>query len=182
MLARAGVDQGSLSTWDGVLAAARALKDKKIVEFPLVWSWKRAESLEEDVRRIFSDGQAAMALNWTYLFNAANDREQSKIAGSVGIARTPDGGAGAPGVNGSMALSIRAGSRNREAAWTFMSYLTSPGVQEAYSSLVAILPQVVPVAKRRKAAEEGPRRRGGRGPRAAAMTPPAGHWSSRCTT
>ena len=31
------------------------------------------ESLEEDVRRIISQGEAAMALNWTYMFALAND-------------------------------------------------------------------------------------------------------------
>src|SRR5205823_3307270 len=145
MLSRAGTNPAALSTWDGVLTAARVLKGKGIVDFPLVWSWKQAEalvcdytqlvgafggrflsgdgssiafnsggglqalqfmkqtlddkltnpnsveSLEEDVRKIFSDGQAAMALNWTYMFNAANDPKQSKIAGKVGVAQTPSG-------------------------------------------------------------------------------------------
>jgi len=219
MLARAGVDPASLSTWDGVLAAARALKDKNVVELPLVWSWKQAEalvcdytqlvgafggkflsddgksvafnsggglralefmkqtldaklsnpnsmeSLEEDVRKIFSDGQAAMALNWTYMFNAANDPQQSKIAGKVGVATTPAGTSGGPGVNGSMALSVSSGSKNQKAAWTYVSYMTSAGVQNKYaksslpcwstsyddSQVVAALPQVVPVAKKQLA-------------------------------
>ncbi len=151
MMSRAGVDPASLSTWDGVMAAAGTLKAKKIVDFPLVWSWKQAEalicdytqllgafggkflsddgasapltpaaalqalefmkrslddkltnpnsieSLEEDVRKIFSEGTAAMALNWTYMFAAANDPAQSKIAGKVAVTPTPSGSAGAPG-------------------------------------------------------------------------------------
>jgi multiple sugar transport system substrate-binding protein len=228
MLQRAGVDQASLSSWDGVLAAARALKTKRVVDAPLVWSWKQAEalvcdytqllgafggkflsddgksimfntggglqalqfmkqsldtglsnrnsveSLEEDVRKIFSEGQAAMALNWTYMFNAADDPKQSKIAGKVGVLATPAGtvsaagtagGSGGPGVNGSMALSVSSGSRNQKAAWTYVTYLTSPEVQERYaksslpcwsasydkSQVVAALPQVVPVAKKQLA-------------------------------
>jgi multiple sugar transport system substrate-binding protein len=219
MLGKAGVEPASLSTWDGVLAAARALKDKKVVDHPLVWSWKQAEalicdytqlvgafggkflsddgksvafntggglqalefmkqtldakltnpnsveSLEEDVRKIFSDGQAAMALNWTYMFNAANDPQQSKIAGKVGVAPTPSGPAGGPGVNGSMALSVSPGSKNQKAAWTYVSYITSAAVQNKYaksslpcwsasygdSQVVAALPQVVPVAKKQLA-------------------------------
>ncbi|MCW3844968.1 extracellular solute-binding protein [Micromonospora yasonensis] len=219
MLSKAGVDPASLSTWDGVRTAARALKAKKVVEYPLIWSWKQAEalicdytqlvgafggkflsddgksiafntggglqalefmkqtldakltnpnsaeSLEEDVRKIFSDGQAAMALNWTYLFNAANDPQQSKIAGKVGVASTPSGPAGAPGVNGSMALSVSTGSRNQKAAWTYISYITSAEVQNTYAksslpcwtrsyddpAVASTLPQVVPVAKKQLA-------------------------------
>ena len=219
MLAGAGVSKDQLSTWDGVLAAARALKAKKVVEFPIVWSWKQAEalicdytqlvgafggkflsddgtsvafntgggvqalkfmkqsldaklsnpnsveSLEEDVRKIFSDGQAAMALNWTYMFNAANDPAQSKIAGKVGVVPTPSGPAGNPGVNGSMALSVSSGSKKQKAAWTYISYITSAEVQNKYAKsslpcwsksyddaqVVATLPQVVPVAKQQLA-------------------------------
>ncbi|WP_143194419.1 extracellular solute-binding protein [Micromonospora sp. CB01531] len=219
MLSRAGVDPASLSTWDGVLTAAQTLKAKKIVDHPLIWSWKQAEalvcdytqlvgafggkflsddgksiafntggglqalefmkrtldtkltnpnsveSLEEDVRKIFSDGQAAMALNWTYMFNAANDPQQSKISGKVGVATTPSGPASAPGVNGSMALSVSSGSRNQKAAWTYISYITSAGVQDKYAksslpcwtksyddpTVASTLPQVVPVAKKQLA-------------------------------
>jgi multiple sugar transport system substrate-binding protein len=219
MLARAGVSAASLSTWDGVLAAARALKAKKVVDYPLVWSWKQAEalicdytqlvgafggkflsddgssvafntgggvqalkfmkqsidakltnpnsveSLEEDVRKIFSDGQAAMALNWTYMFNAANDPAQSKISGKVGVVPTPAGPLGSPGVNGSMALSVSAGSKKQKAAWTYISYITSAEVQDKYAKsslpcwsksydsqqVVSALPQVVPVAKKQLA-------------------------------
>ncbi|MEU5721812.1 extracellular solute-binding protein [Micromonospora sp. NPDC047738] len=219
MISKAGVDPASLSTWDGVLTAAQTLKAKKIVEHPLIWSWKQAEalvcdytqlvgafggkflsddgksiafntggglqalefmkrtldtkltnpnsveSLEEDVRKIFSDGQAAMALNWTYMFNAANDPQQSKIAGKVGVATTPSGPASAPGVNGSMALSVCSGSRNQKAAWTYISYITSAGVQDKYAksslpcwtksyddpAVASTLPQVVPVAKKQLA-------------------------------
>jgi multiple sugar transport system substrate-binding protein len=215
MLTRAGVDPASLSTWDGVLTAARALKDKKIVDFPLIWSWKQAEalvcdytqllgafggkflsddgksiafdsggglqalewmkssidagltnknsleSLEEDVRKIFSDGQAAMALNWTYMFNAANDPAQSKVGGKVGVTTTPKASDN-PGVNGSMALCVSSGSKNQKAAWSYISYLTSADVQNKYAKsslpcwgksyddaqVIATSPQMVPVAKK----------------------------------
>ena len=219
MLTEAGVDPAGLATWDGVLAAARQLKAKKVVEFPLIWSWKQAEalvcdytqlvgafggkflsddgtsvafntggglqalefmkhsldtkltnpnsmeSLEEDVRKIFSGGSAAMALNWTYMFNAANDPAQSKIADKVGVAPTPKGSSASPGVNGSMALSVSSGSKNQQAAWTYISYITSAEVQNKYaksslpcwtksyddSTVAAALPDVVPVAKKQLA-------------------------------
>jgi multiple sugar transport system substrate-binding protein len=216
MISKAGVNPASMSTWDGVLAAAKALKDKDVVEFPLVWSWKQAEalicdytqllgafggkflsddgktaafnkggglealqfmkksldngltnpnsmeSLEEDVRKIFSEGTAAMALNWTYMFSAANDPAQSKIPGQVAVLPTPAGSAGAPGCNGSMALSVTSGSKNQKAAWTYVTFMTSQAVQNKYaksslpcwassyddSGVVATAPQMVPAAKK----------------------------------
>ncbi|HEU4426449.1 MAG TPA: extracellular solute-binding protein [Pilimelia sp.] len=215
MLSKAGIAPTSLSTWDAVFAAAKTLKDSKIVQYPLIWSWKQAEalicdytqllgayggkfltddgtkvafdtggglqalevmkkslddkltnpasieSLEEDVRKTFSGGTAAMALNWTYMFNGANDPKESKVAGKVGVAPTPSGGAGRPGVNGSMALCVTSGSKNQKAAWTYITYLTSPAVQNKYaksslpcwkasyddSQVMATNPQMVPVAK-----------------------------------
>jgi multiple sugar transport system substrate-binding protein len=44
MLADAGIDTPP-TTWDEVLAAAHAIKDAGIVEFPLVWSWIQAEAV-----------------------------------------------------------------------------------------------------------------------------------------
>ncbi len=216
MLSKAGVDAASLSTWDGVMTAAKAMKDKKIVENPIIWSWKQAEalicdwtqllgafggkflsddgksaafdsgggvqalefmkkslddkltnpnsieSLEEDVRKIFSEGGAAIALNWTYMFAEANKPDKSKIVGKVGVAPTPAGTSGGPGVNGSMALCVTSGSKNQQAAWSYISYLTSAKVQNKYAKLslpcwkasyddaevVKASPEMVPVAKK----------------------------------
>jgi multiple sugar transport system substrate-binding protein len=92
------------------------------------------ESIEEDVRKSFSEGQAAIALNWTYMYNLAEDPKQSKIAGKVGIAHTPAGSSGkAPGVNGASALAILSGSRNQDAAWEYVKYLTSQKVQDRFA-------------------------------------------------
>jgi multiple sugar transport system substrate-binding protein len=42
---KAGVDADSLDTWDGVLTAAKAVKTKTNVTYPLAWSWSQAEAL-----------------------------------------------------------------------------------------------------------------------------------------
>jgi multiple sugar transport system substrate-binding protein len=119
------------------------------------------ESLEEDVRRIISQGEAAMALNWTYMFALANDPNESQVAGQIDIAHTPKGPAGAPGVNGSMGMAIANGSQNQDAAWKYIQFMTSQKIQNQYAELslpiwkssydakqvVQALPQVVPVAK-----------------------------------
>jgi multiple sugar transport system substrate-binding protein len=212
MLGEAGVDPPA--TWDAVVEAARALKSKGIVEYPLIWSWAQAEalmcdytqllgtyggqffdgggnpafntggglralefmrmtldeklsnpasteSLEEDVRRVISQGEAAMALNWTYMFSLANDPNESQVAGQIDIAHTPKGPVGAPGVNGSMGMAIANGSQNQDAAWKYIQFMTSQKVQNQYAKLslpiwkssyedkevVQALPEVVPVAK-----------------------------------
>jgi multiple sugar transport system substrate-binding protein len=120
------------------------------------------ESLEEDVRKIISQGQAAMALNWTYMFSLANDPKESRVPGQIAVAHTPTGTSGqAPGCNGSMALCIATGSKNQDTAWKYIEYLTSQKVQDQYAKLslpiwkssydeqkvVSTLPEVVAVAK-----------------------------------
>jgi len=120
------------------------------------------QSLEEDVRRVFSAGQASMALNWTYMYGLANDPKQSQIPGKVGVAQTPGGPSGRPGVNGSMALALAGGSKNQSAAWKYVTYLTSQPVQDKFAlsslpvwktsyedpAVIKTNPAVVPQAKK----------------------------------
>ena len=213
MLGEAGVNPPP-DTWDGVVEAARALKSKGIVEYPLIWSWAQAEAiicdyaqllgayggqffdengkptfntggglqalefmrmtldeklsnpastetLEDDARKVISQGEAAMALNWTYMFALANDPKESQVAGQIDIAHTPKGPAGAPGVNGSMGMAITSGSQNQDAAWKYIQFMTSQKIQNQYAKLslpiwkssyddkqvIQALPEVVPVAK-----------------------------------
>jgi multiple sugar transport system substrate-binding protein len=119
-------------------------------------------ALEEDVRKTFSQGDAAIALNWTYMDGLANDAKESKVAGNVKVRRTPAGPGGKqPGCNGSEALSISAGSRNQDAAWEYIKFLTSQSIQNRFSksslpiwkssyddpAVERALPDVVPVAR-----------------------------------
>ncbi|ACO48127.1 extracellular solute-binding protein [Deinococcus deserti] len=95
------------------------------------------EYLEEDVRRVFSSGQAAFALNWTYMYNMANDPKESKVAGKVGVVAAP-GAAGiskASAMNGSMALGISGNSQKADDAWKYISFLTSQPTQNKYAKL-----------------------------------------------
>ncbi|HDS8474663.1 TPA: extracellular solute-binding protein [Klebsiella quasipneumoniae subsp. similipneumoniae] len=94
------------------------------------------EYLEEDVRKAFSNGDAAFALNWTYMYNMANDPKQSKVAGDVGIVPAPGDTPDKPGaVNGSMGLGIAKASQHLEEAWQYIHYLTSQPVQDKYAKL-----------------------------------------------
>ncbi|SER45592.1 carbohydrate ABC transporter substrate-binding protein, CUT1 family [Faunimonas pinastri] len=188
MLQKAGIDHPP-KTWAELEADAKVIKDQKIVEYPIVWSWSQAEALicdyttlvsayggsffkdgkpsfnedgaldalkfmktslddkvtnpnsreylEEDVRKTFSNGDAAFALNWTYMYNQANDPAQSKIAGKVGVAPAPgvEGKSEVSAMNGSMGLGVTSGSKHPDEAWSFISYLTSQDVQNKYAKL-----------------------------------------------
>lgn len=189
MLKEAGIDKAP-ETWGELIEQAKLIKDKGIVEYPLVWSWSQSEAVicdyttllsamggdfldegkrpafqnggglqaleymvdsiklgltnpnsreysEEDVRRTFSSGQAAYALNWTYMYNLANDPKESSVAGNVrvapalGVSQVSDASA----VNGSMGLGITANSKNKDVAWKYIQHLTSQPVQEQFAKL-----------------------------------------------
>ncbi|WP_394661897.1 extracellular solute-binding protein [uncultured Pantoea sp.] len=187
MLEKAGI-RDLPQTWQQVMDDARIIKEKKVVNYPLVWSWSQAEALvcdyttlvsgfggqfyqngklsfsspaslqavklmksslddgltnpasreylEEDVRKAFSNGDAAFALNWTYMYNMANDAKQSKVAGQVGIMPAPGDAPGKAGaVNGSMGLGIASGSTHADQAWQYIRYMTSQPVQNNYARL-----------------------------------------------
>ena len=95
------------------------------------------EYSEEDVRRTFSSGNAAFAVNWTYMYNLANDPKESAIAGHVGIAPAPGAAqiSKASAVNGSMGLGITSKSKNKDLAWKYIKHLTSQPVQEDFAKL-----------------------------------------------
>ena len=94
------------------------------------------EYLEEDVRKVFSNGDAAFALNWTYMYNMANDPKQSKVAGDVGIIAAPGDAPGeVASMNGSMGLGVTQTSSHPDQAWQYISYLTSQPVQNKYARL-----------------------------------------------
>lgn len=177
-------------TWTELNDQAKIIKDKGLVEFPIVWSWAQAEAvicdyttllsafggsflddagkpafisggglaaleymkasldsgltnpnskeyLEEDVRRVFSNGEAAFALNWTYMFNLANGGDDSKVKGKVGVVAAPgvEGVSEVSAMNGSMGLGVTATSANPDAAWDFVAYMTSQPTQNTYAKL-----------------------------------------------
>ena len=88
------------------------------------------EVLEEDVRNVFQNGEAAFALNWTYMYNMAN-------AGKVGVVPAPgvEGKSEVSAVNGSMGLGITSTSKHQDEAWKYIVHMTSQETQNAYAKL-----------------------------------------------
>lgn len=95
------------------------------------------EFLEEDVRRIFQNGEAAFALNWTYMYNMANNPKDSKVAGKVGVVPAPgvEGKSTVSAVNGSMGLGITSTSKHPDEAWKYIAFMTSQATQNQYAKL-----------------------------------------------
>ena len=95
------------------------------------------EFLEEDVRRVFQNGEAAFALNWTYMYNMANDPKDSKVAGKVGVVPAPgvEGKSTVSAVNGSMGLGITTTSKHPDEAWKYITFMTSQATQNQYAKL-----------------------------------------------
>ncbi len=192
MLADAGITAPP-TTWEELEAQSMTLKEKGIVEYPIVWSWGQAETsicdfvallyghggrfvdengkpafnepagvatlqwmvdsidkgivnpasisyVEEDVRNTFSQGKAAFAINWLYMYDlAAVNADESQVVGQVKMSLIPvfEGNAEpSSSINGSMGFSVVDKSPNREAAWKYVEFLTSEDIQKQYSAHV----------------------------------------------
>jgi multiple sugar transport system substrate-binding protein len=213
MAAQAGF-KGPPASLAELMAQAKILKDKGIVQYPIVLPWNQAETLtcdfttitalfggtmakdgkptlntdankkaldwmvkgikdglinpksvtygEDDINGVFAGGNAAFMFNWTYAYSVCNDKAQSKVVGDVGIALIPgNGSVKSATVNGGQPLSIAAGSKHPNEAWTYILYLTGKDFQRSYPAnalpiwrslysdprVIASNPDIVPIAK-----------------------------------
>lgn len=95
---------------------------------------------EADVQDNFSQGKAAFMLNWLSAFDVTNfDTTASGITGKVGMSTIPvfESTAGtlkSASVDGSTGFSVTATSPNIDAAYKWLTYLTSEPVQMKYSA------------------------------------------------
>lgn len=96
------------------------------------------EYLEEDVRRVFSSGDAAFTLNWAYMYALATDPAESSLAKEdVGIMVLPgkEGITENAAMSGSMGLGVLNKSEHPAEALKYILYLSSKSVQDTYSNL-----------------------------------------------
>jgi len=80
-----------------------------------------------DVHTMFMQGVLAMAHNWPYQFGLAMDPSASKVVGKFDITLMPKKRRRA-GAAFAWFLAIPSSSRNKEAAWRFIEYMTSTQV------------------------------------------------------
>ncbi len=94
-----------------------------------VLTYQEPESLD-----LFIQGRAVFLRSWPYAWSVSNDRARSRIAGKVGIAKLPYFNKGTSySTLGGWQLGISSYSSNKEAAWMFISFLTSDRIQKLYS-------------------------------------------------
>jgi multiple sugar transport system substrate-binding protein len=97
-----------------------------------------ASYVEEDVRNVFSQGKAAFATNWVYMYDLVNfNTEESQVTGKIKMSLMPAfAGSGVTSAtqDGSMGFSVAAESPVKDVAWKYIEYLTSEDVQNRYSA------------------------------------------------
>jgi multiple sugar transport system substrate-binding protein len=94
----------------------------------------------DDTRAAFQDGRAVFLRNWTYAYDLFQG-SGSKVAGQVGIAPLPKGAAGrSASTLGGWQLAISAFSRNKEAAWKFIEFMTSRVAEKSMALQVSTVP------------------------------------------
>lgn len=91
-----------------------------------VLAYEEPESLN-----VFIQGKAIFHRNWPYAWKIANDPEQSRVAGKVGMTILPafPGGKSVATLGG-WQLGISRFSRKTEPAWKFVSFMTSAKIQK----------------------------------------------------
>ena len=98
-------------------------------------------SNEEAVRSVFSQGGAAFAINWPYMYELSQfNEEESQVTGKVGMSLMPvfakgaNEGIASVTIDGSMGFAIAAQSEHPDEAWAYLEHLTSRPVQLSYSA------------------------------------------------
>jgi len=91
-----------------------------------VLTYQEPESLD-----VFIQGTSVFHRNWPYAWEVSNNPDRSRVAGKVGITKLPhfDGNRSYSTLGG-WQVGISSYSRNKEAAWTFVQFLTSERVQK----------------------------------------------------
>lgn len=86
---------------------------------------------EEPSRQPFTAGKSMFLRNWSYVWPIAQDPSVSEIVGKVGAGPLPhfDGGQSASTLGGYQ-LGLNANTKERDAAWEFMSWMSAPEQQK----------------------------------------------------
>lgn len=194
ILNEAGIENPP-TTWEEVVEQSKIIKEKGIVEHPMVWSWAQKEALicdwvtllkgnngeffdennksafnnekgvetltwmketidsgltnraslsanEEEVRRIFSQGNAAFTINWVYMYELLNNPDESNIVGQTQLALMPvfedakAEGIESASITGSMGFSVTKNSSNKDLAYDLIEFMTSKDIQTRYADHV----------------------------------------------
>jgi trehalose/maltose transport system substrate-binding protein len=86
---------------------------------------------EEEARGVFQSGNAVFMRNWPYAWSLGNGKD-SKIAGKIGVAALPKGGADGKNAAtlGGWQLAVSKYSKEQKLAAELVMYMTSPEIQK----------------------------------------------------
>lgn len=83
-----------------------------------------------DATNVLLSGRASMMMNWPFMWNAANDPNQSQIVGKMASAVLPAGPAGTASIDGTDAWTITKSSKNQEKAQQLVEFYLDADVQK----------------------------------------------------
>jgi multiple sugar transport system substrate-binding protein len=96
---------------------------------------------DRNVIELFSQGKTLFALNWSFAWGVFNDPAQSMVKDKVGVALIPGAGSNrSASCAGTMGLSIAAQSKNKDAAWKWILFLTERSIQKRQALEAGTLP------------------------------------------
>ncbi|MDR3493538.1 MAG: ABC transporter substrate-binding protein [Ancalomicrobiaceae bacterium] len=96
---------------------------------------------EEPSRMPFTGGDVAFLRNWSYVYPISQDAKTSSVVGKVGVAPLPHfaGGKSAACLGGYQ-YGVNASTKNRDAAVTFVKWLSSPKTQLTFATELGLAP------------------------------------------
>lgn len=93
----------------------------------------------DDTRAVFQDGRVVFMRNWSYAYGLFQG-ENSKVVDRVGIAPLPRGSAGSAATLGGWNLAVSSFSRNKEAAFRLVEFMTGPVAQKSMATQLSTVP------------------------------------------
>jgi multiple sugar transport system substrate-binding protein len=93
----------------------------------------------DDTRAAFQDGRFVFLRNWTYAMGLFQS-EGSRVQGRVGVAPLPRGSAGSASTLGGWQLAVSNFSRNKEAGYRFVEFMTGPVAQKSMATQLSTVP------------------------------------------
>ena len=90
----------------------------------------------------FQQGKAPMFLDMSVFMSQIEDPEASIVSGKVGYAPMPAGPAGSKPTGGAWAMSMSASSKNKDAAWLLLQWLTCPETSKKLAAISGVASRV----------------------------------------
>lgn len=96
---------------------------------------------EEPSRIVFTDGNAVFLRNWTYVWNIAQNKDQSSVVGKVGIVPVPAfGGAKSASCLGGYQWAISGATKHPDEAVKFAKYLSNYDSTKHFAKMLSLAP------------------------------------------